>query len=135
MTLPCLQRSPIFLSSSMGTFEKTTRPLTDKERRFVSSALARHKRRVDAFPRRSFFYSLGLFAFFAAATLTTTALDKKGPAWYYCLLISLAIAVPISLWSHFNVKRELQRNLDLYQGALRRNEASVIRIQSNSMVE
>jgi hypothetical protein len=119
----------------MGTFEKTIRPLTDKERRFVSSALARHKRRMDAFPLRSLFTGLGLFVFFAAAILTATVLDKRGPAWYYCLLFSLAIAVPISLWSHFQVKPALRRDVDLYEGALRRNEATVIRIQSDSMIE
>ena len=119
----------------MATFEKTTRPLTDKERRFVSSALARHKRRMDALPRRSLFIGFGLFALFAAAIITATILDKRGPAWYYCLLFSLAIAIPISLWSYFEAKPAFRRDVDLYEGALRRNEATVIRIQSNSMVE
>lgn len=119
----------------MGTFEKTTRALTDKERRFVSSALARHKRRMDAWPRRSFFTGFGLFAFFAVAILTATALDKRGPAWYYCLLFSFAIAAPISLWSYFEVRPELRKDVELYEGALRRNEATEIRIQSNAMVE
>jgi hypothetical protein len=119
----------------MGTFEKTTRPLTDKERRFVSSALARHKDRTDTLPRRSLFLGLGLFAFFAVAMTATTFLDKRGPAWYYCLLISLAIAAPISLWSYFEVKLKVYREVDLYEGALRRDEATVIRIQSNAMIE
>ena len=119
----------------MGTFEKTARPLTDKERRFVSSALARHKRRMDALPRRSFFIGFGLFAFFTAAILTASVLDKRGPAWYYCLLFSFAIAALISLWSYFEVRPKLRKDVELYEGALRHNEATVIRIQSNALVE
>ena len=119
----------------MGTIETTVRPLTEKERRLLSSALAWRKRRQQTLPRRMLLIGLAIFASFSAITVIATVADKGGPAWYYCLLISFAITLLISLWSYFDLRPKFQREVDVYRRALLRNEARVTRIQSSSIVE
>jgi len=119
----------------MGAIERTIRPLAEKEHRLLSSALAWRKRRQKVLARRAFLIGLSLFVFFSGVTVTATHTDRRGPAWYYCCLISLAIAVPVALWLYFDLKPKFLREVDLYERALQRNEARITRIQSNAVVE
>ncbi len=67
--------------------------------------------------------------------MIATLLDKKGPTWYASLLIGLSIGLPITLWSYLSVRPKLFADVRQVESALRRNEARVIRIQSQAMVE
>lgn len=65
------------------------------------------------------FISLGVFAAFLGMMLIASVVDKKGPAWYYCCLISAAIAFPISLWSlpfYVTLRREISRDVEHQMG-------------------
>ena len=119
----------------MATIEKTVRPLSEKERRLLSSALAGRERRTKGLRRRSFFIGLTLFVVLWGMMIIATAADKTGLAWYYSCLMSLAIAVPISLWCYAELRPKFIADSQLFESALRRNEAHVTRIQSNAMVE
>lgn len=115
--------------------EKPIRPLSEKERRLLSSALAWRRRRVHALRRRSLFIGLTIFVVFWAMMVTATVADKRGPAWYYSCLMAIAIALLISLWTYFELRPKFTADVAQHENALHRNEARVTRIQSNAMVE
>lgn len=123
------------LTLVMGTMEKTVRLLNEKERRLLSSALAWRIRRVKSLRRRMIVIGLVLFAAFSGVMIIATIADKKGPAWYYTCLIGAAIASPIALWSYLSIRPKFMTDVHLFESALRRDEACVIRIQSDAMVE
>jgi hypothetical protein len=66
----------------MAAIVKTIRPLSEKERRLLNSALGWRKRRVKALRRRTPSFGLTLFVIFSGMMIVATVLDKKGPAWY-----------------------------------------------------
>lgn len=119
----------------MGTIERTVRPLTEKELRLLAWALAWRKRRQNSLRRRMFFNGLLVFGVFSGLIYLSTLTDRRGPAWYYCLLIGLVIAALTSIWPYFGLRRECRREVNLYERVLHRNEARVVRIQSDAMVE
>ncbi len=119
----------------MTRVEQSVRPLNEKERRLLSAAVAWRKRRLDVFQRRVVLSGMALLVAFWGMIAIATAADKKGPAWYYEGLISIAIAVSISLWVYFDLKPKFLLDLQRYENALRRNQACVTRIQSNAVVE
>lgn len=119
----------------MARVEQNVRALNAKERRLLSSAVAWRKRRFNVLQRRVVFSGVALLVAFWGMMAIATAADKKGPAWYYEALISIAIALPISLWVYFDLKPKFLLDLQRYENALRRNQACVTRIQSNAVVE
>ena len=119
----------------MASLEKFTRPLNEKERRLLQSTVAWRKRRVRAGPKRITFFALTMFTLFWGVLLLASLKDKRGPAWYQTGLIAAAFVFPLSAWTYLRNRPELIADLQRHEGALRRNEAQVTRVQSNEMVE
>jgi hypothetical protein len=119
----------------MALMEKIVRPLSEKERRLLSAALAQRQRRLATHHRRTLVLGLALFVIMWGLMVMATMADKKGPTWYWSMLISLGIALPISMWSYLSLRPKRFADVGNFESALRRNEARVIRIQSDMMVE
>jgi len=67
--------------------------------------------------------------------IIATRIDKKGPPWYYVCLIGWAIAAAIAWWIDHDLRPKLVADVELFESALSRGEACVMRIQSDAMVE
>lgn len=128
---PCLALRKI----AMTLMENTVRSLSEKERRLLNAATALRQRRLDKLHRRMLVIGLLQFLVIWGVMLMATIADKKGPTWYWSMLIALGIALPIALWSYLSLKPKLIADVRNFESALRRNEARVIRIQSDRMVE
>jgi hypothetical protein len=115
--------------------ENVVRPLTEKERRLLNGVLFRRQRRLATLRRRMLVIGSVLFGALWSLMMIATLLDKKGPTWYASLSIAFSIALPISVWSYLSLRPKLFADVCQVEGALRRNEARVIRIQSQAMVE
>ena len=119
----------------MAAIERIARPLSDRERRLVKCALAVRRRRLSRLGRRLGIWNLLVFGGLWGLTVLATVADKKGPPWYTSGLIWLAIALPIFVWSFRGARPKLLSDIQLFESSLRRNEAKVIRIQSQAIVE
>jgi hypothetical protein len=115
--------------------ETVVRPLTEKEHRLLSGLLFRRQRSLATLRRRMLLIGSVFWGGLWGLMMIATLLDKKGPSWYASLLIGLSIALPISLWSYLSLRPKLFADVCRVESALRRNEARVIRIQSQAMVE
>jgi len=119
----------------MSAIERVARPLSDTERRLVKRALAVRRRRLSRLGRRLGIWNLLVFASLWGLTVLATIGDKKGPPWYISGLIWLGIALPICVWSYRGARPKLLSDVHRLESSLRQNEAKVIRIQSQAMVE
>jgi hypothetical protein len=119
----------------MAAIESIARPLSDIERRLVKSALAVRRRRLSRLGRRLGIWNLLGFGGLWGLTMLATMADKKGSLWYVSGLIWLAIALPVCVWSYRSARPKQLSEVGLFESALRRNEAKVIRIRSQAMVE
>lgn len=119
----------------MALMENIVRPLSEKERRLLNAATALRQRHLDTLHRRMLFVGLLQFLVIWGVMLIATIAGKKGPTWYWSMLIDLGIALPIALWSYLSLRPKLIADVRNFESALRRNEARVIRIQSDRMVE
>jgi hypothetical protein len=100
----------------------------------VKSALAVRRRRLSRLGRRLGIWNLLGFGGLWGLTMLATMADKQGSRWHVSGLIWLAIALPICVWSYRSARPKQLSDVRLFESALRRNEAKVIRIQSQAMV-
>jgi len=110
------------------------RPLREAERRILRWGVIRQRRLMARLlPFITLAVGVVLFGGLWGLSILATRADKKGPSWQMSGLIWLAIGVPISLWSH----RDLRKHVAKYQGscasALRMDRAVEIQIQSDSV--
>jgi hypothetical protein len=120
----------------MGTVESIVRPLNAKERRLMASAVAWRKGRLHKAPRRVLVFAGLMSALFWLAMVFASIHRKSGQDGFYKpLFVALGIVIPLSLWAYIRARSELKADLLRYEGALIRNEASVVRIQAERMIE
>jgi len=115
--------------------ESIVRPLSEAERRLVKAGLAVRRRRLRNLPKRSAITGLLMFGGLWSLTVLATMADKKGPSWYISGIVWFGIGLVISLWSYMSIKPKLAKDISRFEGALGKNEASVIRIRSEAMIE
>ncbi len=119
----------------MARMESAARPLNKKEVRLLRWAIGLRQRRHRKSAKRMATWGVTVFAFFWGITLVATRLDGKGPEWYLSGLIWLAILLPLLLWAYRDVRCDLARSVECFEGALRANTAHVFRIQSERFIE
>jgi hypothetical protein len=115
--------------------ERIVRQLSKAERRLLESALAMRRRRLNRLRRRMFATGLLCFGVLWGLTVAATLSFGRGPSWYLSAVIWAGILLPIVAWSYFSARPELASSVCRFESACRRGEASVIRIQSEKMVE
>jgi hypothetical protein len=110
------------------------RPLREAERRILRWGVIRQRRCMTQLaPLMTLAVGLVLFGGLWGLSILATKADKKGPSWQMSGLIWLAIGIPISLWSH----RDLRRHAAKYEGscasALKMDRAVEIQIRSDAV--
>jgi hypothetical protein len=114
----------------MPEIESVTRPLSETERRLLTAALKHRQRRFENFPKRQLITGLAIFGVLWAWTMIATHTK-----WYITTAIWAGIGSVILLWVYFSEKPKEKAGVQIYEDALRRNQARVTRIQSDEMVE
>jgi hypothetical protein len=110
--------------------ESFVRPLSQTERRLLAGALTHRQRRMKSFSKRQLIVALVIFGALWGWTMIAT-----NTRWYVVAAIWVGIGGVISLWLYFSEKPKEEARMRPYEDALRRNEASVIRIRSDELVE
>jgi len=110
------------------------RPLREVERRILRWGVIRQRRGMTRLtPLITLTVGLVLFGALWGMSILATKADKRGPSWQMSGLIWLAIGIPISLWSH----RDLRRHTAKYEGscasALKMDRAVEIQIRSEAV--
>ena len=111
------------------------RPLSDKELRLLQPVVVKWRRKTGAAPRRLVFAFFFLIAFFWVLLLIAKYHDETGPNWYQSLLIAASIVSPFALWAYPRQVREMRAKLAHYEAAVGRNEAQVVRVRADEMIE
>jgi hypothetical protein len=111
----------------MGT---VARRLSEKERRLLTGALTHRQRRFKSFAKRQLVAGLGIFGILWAGTMMATH-----DPWYIVTTIWVAIGGAIFVWVYLSERPKQKAGVELYAGALRRNQALETRIQSEEMVK
>jgi len=114
----------------MGTIETFVRPLSEAERRIVTSSLRQKQRRLKNFSKGILTAGLLIFAVFAIVPM----IWSRGRL-YVPVAVWFGIVALISVWGYFSEKPKEESAVHIYASALRRNEAHITRIQSDEMVE
>jgi len=112
------------------------RPLREAERRILKWGMIRQRRLMTQLaPLMTLTVGLVLFGGLWGLSILATRADKKGPSWQMSGLMWLAIGIPISLWSH----RDLRRYAAKYEGscasALKMDRAVEIQIRPDAVAE
>jgi len=114
----------------MPEISSITRPLSKVEQRLLQADLKRSQARLRSFSRR--LLSAGVVIF--------------GPLWALTVIVAkgrlilptavwLVLAVAISAWTYFSETPKYAAAIRRFEDALRRNEVSEIKIQSDAFVE
>lgn len=116
----------------MGTvqIDGVLRPLLQVEQRAVTRALGVRRRRLGRLRRRLFVFSSVVFG----ALWGLTMVASRAPV-IVITVVWLVIGALLTLWSYFSARRELTKDVNRFEQALRRNEAREVRVQSTEMVE
>ena len=118
------------IPSEGSGLDELDRPLSSAERRLMQNALRFAKRRARLLLSRSILASMLISG--ALWSLTIWASDSSP------LIITgiwVGVAVLISLWTILQERPKLTSRVHTLEGALRRNQAHVLRIRSERMVE
>ncbi len=110
--------------------EKFHRPLTVAETRIVRGWAARHRREIDAFPKKTLCAAFVVFGALWLATILASSANR--------LVISgvwLLAGIAMWLWGYVGERRKLSRQIRTMESAIRRNEATVVQVQASAVVE
>jgi hypothetical protein len=107
------------------------RPLLETERRVLRRAVLRSRHRLLLSRRRVFGFVAGVFV--VGCGLTVVVSRHVPPI--DVIIIWFLICATLGLWSYVSARRELTRDVDRFQEALRRDEAHEVRVQASEMVE
>ena len=122
----------------MGTIEHSVRPLNERERRLLSAAVARRKRRERGAFSRFFVGELSVFLFLWLLLMVVARLEKRWLTGHESVLLGLGlagVATPFCIWAWFSGRSKVGADLKRYEVALEKNEAHILRIQADSMIE
>ena len=119
----------------MAKLEGINRPLGEAEKRLLHWALKRRKRRLYAALRNVSIWGVVVIGGLWGISILATRADKRDPSWYVSGLIWLGVGIPLILWSYIGAKSDLAKAIKRFEGALRQNSASVIRIQPEQIAE
>jgi hypothetical protein len=126
-------------SSAPTSYERSVlkpvvRPLRHVERRILNWGVIRQRLMMTRLaPLITLSVGVVLFGGLWGLTVLATRADKKGPSWQMSGVIWLAIAVPILLWSHRDMRRYAARYEGSCASALRMNCAVEIQIKTNAV--
>ncbi|HZM00640.1 MAG TPA: hypothetical protein VFD43_10350, partial [Planctomycetota bacterium] len=110
--------------------EHTARPLTPAERRALGIAAAALRKRLGQVPARAFGVAGAIGAILCALTLL--AADEP---WYVVVPIWLGLSLALAVWVLVDGRKGFRKSLGRLESALARNEARVVRIAAEQMVE
>lgn len=116
----------------MATMTSSERPLLESEKRLLRCALANQRKRLRDLRRRILIIGGTIVAILWGVTLADS---KNGPSWYVSGLFWLAIGVLLGFWCYWDARRDILRVLNRFESATRRNQARVVQVQSEQMVE
>jgi len=111
----------------MQTFE---RPLLDSERRWLRLATGPARAAGRGMARAIFVVVALISGLLAVLTLAVSRVDWRVVATFWALF-----GVFVGLWTYLGERRRVTRVLRVFDGALARNMARVIPIQSSAVVE
>jgi hypothetical protein len=110
--------------------DKIKRPLTDKEKRLLKTSISSAKRKFSAFRKRTAISSFTVFGVLWGLTMLAST-----DSWKIITTSWLCIGIGISLWIIISERQKVLKRTEAYEDALNRNEADVLHIQSDAMIE
>lgn len=116
----------------MAAIEENFRPLTEPEVRLLKGKISSQDRRQKRYRGRITKISLGLWAGGSALTLLASTTSSN---WSIILIVWAGIAALIAVWLLLEERSRSSARTRSFEDALRRNQARVIRIRSDHMVE
>src|SRR5579863_2455523 len=105
--------------------EKFHRPLTEAETRIVRGWAARHRREIDALPKKFLWAVLVVIGALWLATILASNANRLVISGFWLLT-----GIAMWLWIYVGERRKLSRQIRTMESAIRRNEATVVRVQA-----
>jgi hypothetical protein len=110
--------------------EEFNRPLTEAERRLVRGWTAFRRRQIDAMPKRTLCSALVVIGALWLATILASNANRVVISAFWLLF-----GIAMWLWVYTEERRKLSRQIRTYESAIRRNEATVVRVVASAVVE
>lgn len=110
--------------------DKMTRPLTDKEKRLLKASMSSLKRQFNKLQKRTLVSSFIIFGMLWGLTMLGAI-----ASWKIITIFWLCLGIGISLWNIITERQKVLKRIRAYDAAMNRNEADVLHIRSNAMIE
>ncbi len=110
--------------------DKMRRPLTDKEKRVLKASISSLKRQFNKLQKRTLISSFIVFGVLWGFTMLVAK-----ESWKIITIFWLCLGIGISLWTIITERQKVHKRIGTYEDAMNRNEADVLHIRSNAMIE
>lgn len=115
--------------------DATVRRLTASEQRILQGAVSSRRKTLQTLSARTLKSSILIFGFLWLATLLASRLATQKDPWWVITIIWLVVGSIVWLWGYIPERRRLTSDLEKFERAAARDEAIVVQIRSERMVE